>query len=117
MSCLDRAFRKRGAPVRWGTSGQHEPEEAEVSKTLYYVDRAFTPGLSPKHAAQAMVGALVEDAYGNATFSPEEAKHLASECCTLVGKAEGVALIWLRTVAGFAVAADEQEKHLSAHAD
>jgi len=111
-----------------------------VSKTVYSVDRAFTPDLPPRLTVwdsylklddgalfaireiaaedrHSMVWSLVEDAYGNASFSPQEAKRLAKECLRLADKGDEVAFIWLKTVAAFAAAVGEQGKFLHAHAD
>jgi hypothetical protein len=118
-----------------------------VSKTLHSMERAFTPDLPPKQAAQEvaellshsylhledevlfaiaeialadqqpLVWSLVEDAYGGATFSPAEAQRLASECEVLIKKANQVAFIWLKIVGAFANAVGEQGKYLCAHAD
>lgn len=118
-----------------------------MSKTLHYMDRALTSGLSPKQEAEEvarllsasclllddealftiervatqhqnpMVWALIEDAYGGATFSPDDAKQLSAECRTLAAEADPVAVIWLETIAAFAAAVGAQGKHLCAHAD
>ena len=118
-----------------------------MSKTLHSMNRAFTPGPPPMEAAkevaellshswvpledeaifaieeiateewQPMVWSLVEDAYGGATFSPEEASQLADECRELVEKADPATAISLKAIADFAAAASKEGKHLCAHAD
>jgi hypothetical protein len=117
-----------------------------MSKTFHSLERAFTPGLSPKEEAlevaqllsesylvlddealaaieriateqHPMVRALVDDPYGGAMFSPTEAQRLSVECQTLIAEADSLGSIWLATIAAFAATAGAHGKYLCAHAD
>jgi hypothetical protein len=60
---------------------------------------------------------LFEDAYGDATFDPDRAGHLAVECEHLAASASRPAAIWLRAIAALARGVSAQRKCLRAFAD
>jgi hypothetical protein len=118
-----------------------------MSKTIHHGGRSLTPELPAMQAAREkaevlsesflhleddvilaiqrassqeqlpLVWRLIEDAYGDAVFDPDEASQLARECQALIPEAESAAAIWLRTIAAFAAAAGDGQQLVFAVAD
>lgn len=78
---------------------------------IFAIQRVASQEQSP------LVWRLFEDAYGDASFDPDEACQLAVECQALAPQADLVAAIWLGTIAAFAAAAGERQQHVLAEAD